>query len=272
MIKSLVKRTVPAWLWTRLRLARIRNSIDRFTVRQVRHVYGSFPLEIYLADPLGAGWYDHDWPELPEIELLRRYRLGPGARVFDLGAHQCVVALMISRIVGPAGLVVAVEANAHNVAVGRKNRELNGAHQLQLVHAAVADCPGRLMFNCSLNGQVDDGSGQWGRVEVAAVTIDGLTHEYGIPDLLFVDVEGYEVKALQGAAETLRCRPDCFVEVHVGEGLEMLGGSVEAVLSFFPHKAYEIFVSTEAQPQPVPLVAGCDRTQERFFLMAVGRR
>ena len=61
---------------------------------------------------MGAGWYDHDWPELPEIALLKQHGLRPGARVFDIGAHQGVVALMLSKTVGPEGFVLAVEASA----------------------------------------------------------------------------------------------------------------------------------------------------------------
>src|SRR5437868_6156695 len=117
MIKPLVKKVVPPWLWTRLRLLRLRRRLAGYRPRRVRHTYGGTPLEIELADPLGAAWYDRDWPALPEIELLSRHRLRPGARVFDLGAHQGVVALMLAQAVGPDGQVVAVEASPHNVAV-----------------------------------------------------------------------------------------------------------------------------------------------------------
>jgi hypothetical protein len=40
-----------------------------------------------------------------------------------------------------------------------------------------------------------------------------------VPDILFIDVEGFEVHALKGATHTLQGRPDCFIEVHVGCGL-----------------------------------------------------
>jgi hypothetical protein len=123
--KSFAQRVLPQCVWTRLRLARLRSSIRASEPRSVEHSYGGFFLNIHLSDPLAEGWYDHDWPELPEIALLKRYRLRPGARVFDLGAHQCVVALMMAKIVGPSGLVVALEANSHNATIGRRNRDLN---------------------------------------------------------------------------------------------------------------------------------------------------
>ena len=74
------------------------------------HNYGAGTLKVLLVDPLSEGWYDVDWAELPEIAALRNSLLRPGARVFDLGAHQGVVAMMLAREVGERGLIVAVEA------------------------------------------------------------------------------------------------------------------------------------------------------------------
>lgn len=270
--KSIVRRVVPSWVWTRLRLARIRANIARYEVRRVRHTYGGFPLDIVLGDPLAEGWYDHDWVETPEIDLLRRYRLQAGARVFDLGAHQCVVALMLSRIVGPTGRVIALEPNLHNVEAARRNHELNRARNLEIVQAAASARSGTLVFNLGLNGNVDDGSGEWGKCEVVCLSVDDLAAQYGVPDVIFIDVEGFEEQVLRGASQTLSRKPDCFVEVHTGCGLEKYGGSVSSVLSFFPEERFHLFVSEqeggefrvleEAPPLPI----------ERFFLIAIARQ
>ena len=70
--------------------------VERYPARVVRHTYAGVPLEIEIADQTAADWYDRDWArsaEFKEITLLKRHRLKPGARVFDVGAHQCIVAL-----------------------------------------------------------------------------------------------------------------------------------------------------------------------------------
>src|SRR5205823_1709771 len=112
-----------------------------------------------------------------------------------------------------------------------------------------------------------------GTIEVEALTIDTLTEKYGAPNVVYLDVEGMELAALQGAKKTLAAFPDCFVEVHTKKGLEAAGGSVSAVLAHFPDCDYDCFIYTEQSPTPVPLAsAGPDLLSERFFLTALSRR
>jgi hypothetical protein len=87
---------------------------------------------------------------------------------------------------------------------------------------------------------------------------------------LFIDVEGYEVEALRGAVKTLATGPDCFVEVHVGAGLERFGGSVADLLRFFPKEQFTLHVHSESHRQPVLLAsAPVELLKTRFFLTAV---
>jgi len=265
-MKTLIKAILPKPLWNRLRGWRLRYTLASYRRRRVRHNYGGYDLEIELTDPMGAGWYDHDWPELPEIAFLKRSRLQAGARVFDIGAHQCVVALMLAKTVGPDGFVLAVEANPDNCAAGERNQQLNGIANCRVLHAAGAEHSGTLTFNRGCNGHVDDGTGEWGTMEVKAVSVDDLAAEIGMPDVLFIDVEGFECEVLQGARRTLAHGPDCFIETHVGAGLEKFGGSVERLLGLFP-PGYQFFV---APPDGafVSLEEGGAVLRARFFLIA----
>jgi FkbM family methyltransferase len=261
--------TLPAALAGRLRAWRVTSLIRTFPVHVVEHTYGTGTLKVYLADPLAQGWYDHDWCELPEVTALRGSRLRPGARVFDLGAHQGIVALMLAREVEASGSVVAVEANPHNAMAAAKNRELNKADHITVIQAAVSDCTGTVVFNQGLNGQLDDGSGSGGRFNVESTTVDALAERFGMPDVVFIDVEGAECKALAGASCALASGADFFVEVHVGCGLEKLGGSVERVLSHFRQRGFTLLARAEAQGAFRPLVEDDAVTTGRFFLLAL---
>jgi FkbM family methyltransferase len=272
-VRALARRLLPRRLLGLLRGVRTRAGVRGYRAREVTHTYGGFPLRLWLGDGLAEGWYDRDWPRLPEVDLLRTGALRDGARVFNVGAHQAVVALVMARTVGPGGRVIAVEASEHNARAARRNAALNGAANLTIVHAAGAATPGRLVFNQGLNGQVDDGSGAWGRVAVRATTVDELAATHGAPDVLFLDVEGFEVRVLAGAGRTLAARPDCYVEVHVASGLEKFGHAVADLRRFFPEEDYRLFVrGDDAEDFAESAWADIVARFVRFHLVALARR
>jgi FkbM family methyltransferase len=247
----------------------VAHQTKAYTPRLVRHNYGGREYSIEIADPLAESWYDQDCDELPELTLLSSHRLAAGATVFDIGAHQAVVALMIAERVGSTGRVIAVEAEPHNAAVARRNVELNGATNVKVVHAAGVRIPGRLRFTPGLNGRI--GSQQRvGTVEVRGVSVDELSSENGRPDVLFVDVEGHELEVLRGASRTLRSTPDLFIEVHRKVGLEDAGGTAEEVLEVVRAAGYERLLVAAGEGDPFePLSSRASIPDNRFFLVAI---
>ena len=256
-------------------LSRFRGAPDERgfrRVRTVRHQYGPVRLSLHIGDPTGAAWYDMEWADVPELKFLPRYQTRPGATVFDLGAHQGVYALMLADAVSPGGRVIAVEANRFNVDVVRENCRLNQVRNVETVHAAVAEQPGWISFGRGTNGQVDTGGRYRKSQRVPAVTIDGLTERYGRPAMVFIDIEGYECQALRAAPTTLATRPDVFIEVHIGVGLEKFGGSLEELVGFFPEQDYDLYGSNERDRYPKPFVGeGRAVADDRFYLTAIAK-
>jgi FkbM family methyltransferase len=245
-----------------------------YPIHIVEHTYSGVPLELCIADSMGQDWYDIDWPVRADVEMLADHRLKPGATVFDLGAHQGVYALILARAVRPTGTVIAVEANSFNAGLVDVNRRLNDVDNIVVITAAVAERSGSIRFGRGGNGQVDD-AGDWhaDAVTVRAVTVDELAETHSPPDVLFLDVEGYECRVLRAAAATMRRRPDCFVEVHAGAGLETFGSSVDELLDFFPSTEYDLFVSNEDDRSPLPLTAETmAMTGAHCYLTAIARR
>jgi FkbM family methyltransferase len=261
-LKGVAQDVTPMWLWSHLRVGRLRWQLRRFEAYEVERTYGAGTLRVHIADPMARAWYDRDWPEPSALALFRDRSLRPGATVFNLGAHHGVVALMLEREVRPNGRVVAVEGTPHNVAVARKNAALNNAAVMNVVHAAAAERTGTIDFSLALNGRVDDGKAEYGRVRVPAVTVDDLTATYGDPDLLFIDVEGYEQRVLEGSAATLERRPDIFMEVH--ETLHRYGGSVDELIALLG--GYRLLVAESDSGSFRPFDGPLAR---RFFLAAL---
>jgi FkbM family methyltransferase len=271
VLRRRLLEALPGPVAGRLRAWWLRRLIRRFPARIAAHAYGGGTLRVHLGDPLAVGWYDHDWDEAPEIPALRDRGLRAGALVFDAGAHQGVVAMMLAREVGPTGRVVAVEANPHNAAVARTNRDLNAMPQIEVVDAAVSDSAGTVAFDVGLNGRLETGNGAYGRRIVPSVTLDDLTRRYGAPAVVLLDVEGAEGLALAGAHDTLASGADFCVEMHVGCGLELLGSSVDRVLAYFPEERFMRLVRAENDTAFRPLIAGDPLVSTRFFLLALSR-
>jgi len=155
---------------------------------------------VSIEDRTGLLWYDCDWQQLRELELLATGKLNIGATVFEVGAHQGIVAMMLAKIVGPTGRVIAIEADRRCVEIAQKNLVLNGITNVTLVHAAVAATSGEINFaeGCHVGRDERGLNTQM----VKAVTVNDLSKEFGIPDVLFIDVEGFECQVLHGARET----------------------------------------------------------------------
>jgi FkbM family methyltransferase len=269
-LRSAAKAVIPRAITNSIRIARYQWTLRRFKPYQVRHTRAGFDFDLWISDPTARNWYDRDSPAVPpEMAFLAQHRLREGATVFECGAFQVLIAMVLARFVGPSGKVIAVEASGRNVEVGLRNCRLNDVRNVEIVHAAVASSSDWLPFNYRANGRVDDGSGLWGRAVVPSVTIDDLRRRFGAPDVLFIDVEGFEAEALQGAAHILaRDQPDCFIEVHAGCGLETFGGSVGALARFLQAFGYTLWMNGPEGREFVPFDERSELIGSRFFLIA----
>ena len=101
-----------------------------------------------------------------------------------------------------------------------------------------------------------------------ALTLDELTSKHGAPEVLFVDVEGYELHVLRGALHTLESHhPDLFIEVHVGAGLERFG-TTDDLLALIP-SGYEILVARSDRGPFLPLAVASDVLRHHSRLVAL---
>jgi FkbM family methyltransferase len=275
MVRATV-RGLPHAIAASLRRAKRRVVAARFPRRVVQHIYGGVSLKVAIADPVAADWYDGEWhSQMPEVDLLRtRGRLRPGSRVFNIGAHQCVVALVLAKYVAPGGEVIAVEAGRHNVEVAYRNHKLNNQDNLTILHAAGMDAEGTITFDEWAGNVPDDPHTATDPVSVPAVTLDSLAVAHGHPDVVVMDVEGAEGLLLRGGPSVLQGRPDWFVEVHVGCGLERLGSSAAEVISFFSPADYELHIAGPERGGYGTFVeyrGDQSLTQNRFYLVCLAR-
>ena len=237
-IQSYAKKYLPQPIVDVLRVVKYRFELATFMNRVVSHRYGPYRLDMNINDRVAEEWYDKDWALPPEFTFLSEAQLPRTGRVFDLGAHQCLLAMLLKNELVPAGTVVAVEANRHNAEIARRNLETNGIDNIDVVRALISSRTGRAHADASFNSRAKQGLDALVSDAVAAMSIDELSHHKGWPDLVYMDIEGFEIEALKGASQTLTRWCHWFVELHGDEILSRYGARNSDVLQFFGYQDF----------------------------------
>lgn len=229
---ALAARLLPAGVRRALyRLGPITRGLRALLNRAVPE--GITPVTIAAGDLAGARLLldlrvDKDlWLGTYEADVGRALRdlARPGMTAYDLGANIGYMTLLLARAVGETGRVVAVEPLPSNVARLRAALELNHMEErVALVAKAIGPRSGREKFLVHRSpgmGRLEQAPGRSARfqyeMEVDVVSVDDLVYAEGFPppQLVKVDLEGGEGRALEGMDRLLReAKPILLIEVH----------------------------------------------------------
>ncbi len=191
--------------------------------------------------------------EPQETALVRRI-LRPGATFVDVGANWGYFTLLAFHAVGPSGSVVSVEADPRAVAVIRANLAANGLDPVRVFGAAASDRPGTLTLQDYQPAALE--SGNFGLAQATTVTpggrtfdvaarpLDDVLDEAGVAavDLLKMDIEGAEAKALAGLARWLGGRRVSRILLELHEfHLRDLGSSMAQVVGTLREYGYHVW-------------------------------
>lgn len=178
-------------------------------------------------------------PEMvDEMDAFLRAR-GTHRALLDIGACHGLFALAFT-CGRPEARAVAVEPSLPARAVLERNLRHNPDLNVRVVDTALGAAPGSTRMLAEWHHLVvaAPGEGAVGGVEVALETADGLCARLDFaPDLVKIDVEGYEHAVLNGARRLVASGPTLFLEVHP-ERLSRLGSSVDALLSLLEDGRY----------------------------------
>ena len=161
--------------------------------------------------------------ELCVSDTLRR-ELRAGDFCIDVGAHIGYHALLMSKIVGPEGMVVAFEPFPDSFQFLRENAMLNSASNLKLENIALGERNETLQLSFSAEEELSMTpsvtayavTGRSSVLDIPAIPLDGyLTSLRRVPSLIQIDVEGAELSVLLGVVNTLRfVQPKLLIEIH----------------------------------------------------------
>jgi FkbM family methyltransferase len=148
---------------------------------------------------------------------LYEYIPQAGDVVFDIGAGVGAEMLLFSRLVGPSGRVVSVEAHPRTYRRLVDLCKANGLPNVTPLQVAVSDADGAVAISDldhHLRNMVLDADGAG--IEVPARRIDTLAGELGIDriDLLKMNIEGAERQAIQGMGGVLATTRHVCISCH----------------------------------------------------------
>ena len=175
--------------------------------------------DAHIGAPLIAG-VAHE----PHVEAALRAHLGPGAHFLDIGANIGVFTMLGARLVGAGGRVFAVEPIPGNAALIERACRRNGFEHVQVMRAAASDREGALELRTEAstsNAATPAAAGprllaeSGASITVKAIVLDEALAGIERLDLVKIDIEGMEPRALLGLSRTLeRWRPVLVCEFH----------------------------------------------------------
>jgi FkbM family methyltransferase len=162
------------------------------------------------------------WSDLP-TQLATQALLRPGDTMIDVGANEGMVSLLASKLVGPAGKIISFEPNP----TPRKNLETaidrNSISNITLYPIGLANSNDSLTLTAP---KYNPGEGSFGIPAYDPKLVDTLECQVRrgdevlgsvTPQLMKMDIEGFEPFALDGLRETIaRAKPTIIMEVIAG--------------------------------------------------------
>lgn len=180
--------------------------------------------------------------EATSIKSLQPW-VGSETTVIDVGANIGFFTINFARWVGPRGHVFAIEPEAENLRLLRREVSKPGLEsRVEIFEGVAAEESGTLRLTLNPHHPADHRIGETG-IPVRAWTIDEIMELREWPTVSFIkiDVQGSEVRVLRGAHETIkRYHPAMFIEVD-DAALEKSGFSAEILFSEIESFGYRIY-------------------------------
>jgi FkbM family methyltransferase len=144
--------------------------------------------------------------------------LRAGDTFLDVGCHYGIFAIFASKLVGPAGRVIAVDPHLESLQVLRRNLAANHCENVEVLNFGFTDTTGPLALAYNENFAVVQCVSDTRSILHAAQGMAGdeALRNSPVPTVVKIDVEGHEFAVLCGLKQTLSgapCRRLC-LEIH----------------------------------------------------------
>ncbi len=199
----------------------------------------------------------------PYTTFLFRKQLRDGQTVIDIGANVGYYTLIAAKRVGQQGRVFAFEPDLENVAIVRKNIEINNLRNVSVITKGVSNQTGNAILYMSDDNKcthaiVKNREGEH-QIQIETITIDESIKQarIGKVSIIKMDIEGAETLALEGMKETLLANPDiCIFSEFYPAAIRRLDREPIDFLKEFSRYGFSIWVIDEDKKKLLPLELG----------------
>jgi FkbM family methyltransferase len=199
---------------------------------------------------VALGLHRLGWMGRNEAILLRRL-VRPGMHVVDVGANIGLYSLLLARLVGQNGSVLAFEPEPNLFAILHENCVLNNATNVTPFQCAVGRVNRLESFHRSAFNSGDNRLGHASvghdAVEVKVVRFDDVRPD-SEPDFVKIDVQGHELAALCGMERALSANPKVQVFFEFSPAaLRRAETPPDLLLEFFRERGFELYETEGAR-------------------------
>jgi FkbM family methyltransferase len=192
-----------------------------------------------------------------EIGRVLQLYLKPGSTFVDIGANIGYFSLMASRLVGEKGMVFSFEPSRRALEILLKHIRINRCSNIVVISTGIGEQNSLGHLRLATPNNIGASSfreklSAVGEELTAVVSLDKLFDGMEItPDLIKIDVEGYELHALRGMTQLLRrCSPTVICEV-TEDFLSDLGASATQICDLVEGLGYRAYIVQEKQGKVV---------------------
>lgn len=187
--------------------------------------------------------------EPAETQLFQRL-VRPGQCVVDVGANIGYFTLLFARAVGPSGRVIALEPEPGNLALLRRNVEVNGYRNVTIVPKAAWHEPDTLTLHVSGKNRGDHrlfaADERRSTIRVDAGPLDRLAEIPQVVHVVKMDIQGAEMRALEGMRGVLERNRDVVLVTELWpDGLRRAGTDPRAFVQALRTLGFGLHVLAE---------------------------
>jgi FkbM family methyltransferase len=197
------------------------------------------PFRFLVTTEVGHQWYATPHAVFAEFAFYDQIgAISRGDIIFDCGAHQGMYSLLFSTMTGASGAVYAFELVPFNAWLSQLNQDINGISNVSVLPIGLSDTDCVIQASpqahSSLPSDLSDDT-----QPMTLSTLDSFSSY--MPTVVKMDIEGAEIKALQGAQQMLTKRIKWLISLHP-PFINSFGDDPNTILQYFPARYFECLI------------------------------